>query len=180
MTETPSSEQAPGMVKRPRSEPAQFEALFRQHIAYLCRTLRRFGVPDKDVEDVAHDVFVVVHQRLEDYDAQRPFRPWLCGIASRTASAHRRLKGNQTASLDFEQTAPEGSSHETRDLLSRVLPRLPEDRLAVLVMHDMNGHTMPEIADALAIPLNTAYSRLRLARSQAREHLDRWEKGAGA
>ena len=33
-------------------------------------------------------------------------------------------------------------------------------------MHELDGHAMPEIAAALGVPLNTAYSRLRLAREQ--------------
>ena len=34
----------------------------------------------------------------------------------------------------------------------------------MFVMHELDGHAAPEIADAMGIPLNTAYSRLRLAR----------------
>ena len=45
------------------------------------------------------------------------------------------------------------------------LAALELDRRAVFVMHDIDGHVMPDIATALGIPLNTAYSRLRLARA---------------
>ena len=46
------------------------------------------------------------------------------------------------------------------------LDDLELDRRAVLILHDIDGHSVPEIARALSIPLNTAYSRLRLAREQ--------------
>ena len=46
----------------------------------------------------------------------------------------------------------------------RVLDGLELDRRAVLVMHDIEGHPVPEVAAALTIPIATAYSRLRLAR----------------
>ena len=47
----------------------------------------------------------------------------------------------------------------------RALDLLDFDRRVVLVMHDLDEVSMPEIASALDIPLNTAYSRLRLARA---------------
>jgi RNA polymerase sigma-70 factor (ECF subfamily) len=40
------------------------------------------------------------------------------------------------------------------------------DRRAVLILHDLDEVHVPEIAQALGIPLNTAYSRLRLARAE--------------
>jgi RNA polymerase sigma-70 factor (ECF subfamily) len=43
------------------------------------------------------------------------------------------------------------------------------NRRAVFVMADIDGVAVPEIAQALAIPVNTAYSRLRLAREDFRE-----------
>jgi RNA polymerase sigma-70 factor (ECF subfamily) len=41
---------------------------------------------------------------------------------------------------------------------------MPLERRAVFVMHEIDGLPVPEVAQALAVPLNTAYSRLRLAR----------------
>ncbi|HEX2671205.1 MAG TPA: sigma-70 region 4 domain-containing protein [Polyangiaceae bacterium] len=48
-------------------------------------------------------------------------------------------------------------------------------------MHEIDGCPIPEVADALGIPLNTAYSRLRLARQDfadglRRERLRRGER----
>jgi RNA polymerase sigma-70 factor (ECF subfamily) len=40
------------------------------------------------------------------------------------------------------------------------------DRRAVFVLYDIDGEPMKEIARSLGIPVNTAYSRLRLARSE--------------
>jgi RNA polymerase sigma-70 factor (ECF subfamily) len=49
-------------------------------------------------------------------------------------------------------------------LVMRALDTLDLQRRAVFVMSELGGHTMPEIAETLSVPLNTAYSRLRLAR----------------
>jgi len=56
------------------------------------------------------------------------------------------------------------ADRQAREAVVRVLEQLDLDRRAVLVMHDLDGHPVPEIAAALAIPVATAYSRLRLAR----------------
>ena len=49
-------------------------------------------------------------------------------------------------------------------MLMRALDGLEPDRRAVFVAHDLEGLAMPQIAEAFEVPLNTAYSRLRLAR----------------
>ena len=48
--------------------------------------------------------------------------------------------------------------------MARALDALDLDRRSVFVMHELDGQAVPEIARTLSIPLNTAYSRLRLAR----------------
>jgi RNA polymerase sigma-70 factor (ECF subfamily) len=53
---------------------------------------------------------------------------------------------------------------QERRVLDSILLSMDVDLRTVLVMHELFGHTAPEIAAALAIPMNTVYSRLRLAR----------------
>jgi RNA polymerase sigma-70 factor (ECF subfamily) len=47
-----------------------------------------------------------------------------------------------------------------------LLESLPEDQRLVLVLSDLEGWTAPEIAQALELPVNTVYSRLRTARQK--------------
>ena len=62
-----------------------FVDVYGAELPFVWRTLWRLGVPDRDLEDVAHDVFVVVHRKLVDYDPTRPLKPWLFGICFRVA-----------------------------------------------------------------------------------------------
>ena len=50
------------------------------------RDLRRLGVPAAEVEDLAHDVFVVLHRNWPTLDTERPLRPYLFGVAFRIVS----------------------------------------------------------------------------------------------
>lgn len=164
-----------------RSQMPSFGAIFQRDLGYVYNSLRRLGVPSRDLEDLCHDVFFRVHQRLAEYDADRPFRPWLFGFCFRVASDYRRRFANQReilgAELEPVDPAPNAFDQlvraEASNLAQRVLQSLELERRAVFVMHELDGSPIPEVAEALGIPLNTAYSRLRLAREQFAEGLRR-------
>lgn len=151
-----------------------FRLLYEREFEYVLRTLRRLGIRQADLEDLVHDVFVVVHRRLGDYDASRPIRPWLFGISYRVASDHRRRAHVQREiGVDAPETAcpapgPEALAQaaEARDLVLAALSDLDLPFRAALVLHDLDGCTAPEIARVLEVPLNTVYSRVRLAREK--------------
>jgi RNA polymerase sigma-70 factor, ECF subfamily len=177
VTDPAAARQSQG-VSSPRQAPDEpegggavdFDGVYRAHFSYVWHTVRRLGGPAADLEDLAHDVFVVVHRRLPDYDPARPLRPWLFGIAYRVVSEHRRRSGRAPQRADGidPARAPAGgdgaAALEARRLLARGLEALDLDERAVLVMHDVDGHTAPDIAAALEAPVNTVYSRLRRAR----------------
>ncbi len=50
--------------------------------------------------------------------------------------------------------------------LDRALETIEVGRRAVLVLHEIEEMTAPEIAKAMSLPLNTVYSRLRVAREE--------------
>lgn len=172
MTDLDPSPQSPGEV--------EFRAVFRAELGWVCNTLRRLGVREADVEDAAHDVFVTFHRRLSDYDPARPVRAWLGGIAYRVASDHRRRAHVRREIADdaIEVADPRGGAEEalvekqTRALVLAALQRVQAERRPVLVLHDIDGIAMPAIAESLSIPLNTAYSRLRLARADFRRAVE--------
>jgi RNA polymerase sigma-70 factor (ECF subfamily) len=150
-------------------------AVYDRELAYLHRTLQRLGAAPSDLEDLAHEVFLVVHRRWADFDASLPLRPWLFGIAFRIVSAHRKRANREVprswdAWLEIEDLGPRpDEAAELRQNRARVLAaleRVPLARRAVLVMHDLDGVSMRDIASALSIPLFTSYSRLRKARRE--------------
>jgi RNA polymerase sigma-70 factor (ECF subfamily) len=59
--------------------------------------------------------------------------------------------------------------------LDRALSTIEVGRRAVLVLHEIEEMTAPEIAQSLQIPLNTVYSRLRVARAELESALTRQE-----
>lgn len=124
-----------------------------------------------DLDDVTHDAFLKIQRGLRSYDPSRPLRPWLFGVAFRVASDYRRLARHRYAFDDVDAVidpAPgperDASARESLALVAAALQRLPLERRAVFILHVIDGTPVPEVAETLRIPLNTAYSRLRLAR----------------
>lgn len=150
----------------------EFRRIFLENHRYVWASLRRLGVHERDLEDVTHDVFLQVHAKLATYDPARPVRPWLFAFALRVASDYRKLARHRTRLGDHDVATDAPSADEMIELCDRAellrvaLERLSLELRAVLILHDIDEIPMKEIAASLEIPLNTGYSRLRLAREQ--------------
>jgi RNA polymerase sigma-70 factor (ECF subfamily) len=149
---------------------AAFEAVYREHFRFVWRSLARLGVPERDLGDAVQEVFVVVHKKLGEFDAQSPVTTWLYAIALRVASDRRRRASERHEVLG---EAPEragatvGDSSELADrraLLEKALGVLPLEQRAVFTLFELEGLAGEEIAKLLAVPVATVHSRLRLAR----------------
>ncbi|MFT3707157.1 MAG: sigma-70 family RNA polymerase sigma factor [Archangium sp.] len=164
---------APHVIATPPAAP-QLEPIYRAEFTYVWNSLKRLGATERDLPDLTQNVFLAVHQQLPTYDPKRPLRLWLFGIAFRVLSNHRR-SGAQQREV-FDETAETADSQlaadeqldarQKRQLVLESLAQLDDDKRVVLVMHDLDGHTMPDIAAELGVGLNTLYSRLRLARAE--------------
>jgi len=118
------------------------------------------------------EVFLVVYQRLGDYEERSRARSWLYSICVRVASGQRRKvnrrRENVTMELPEQRSAPaQLQDVEDREALllgHRLLALLPDEQREVFVLYEVEEMPMTEIAAALGCPLYTAYSRLRTAR----------------
>jgi RNA polymerase sigma-70 factor (ECF subfamily) len=168
----------------PRSLPS-FQAVYRQYFDFVWSSARHLGAAADAVDDVVQDVFIVIHARLATLQNPEALRSWVYGIVRRTVSDHRRSRRNRDAAgarLGAELNVT-GSSHPSPldlaersaelELLESVLAELDEPKREIFVMVELLEMTVPEVVQALEIPLNTAYSRLRLARKLFEEALSR-------
>ena len=133
--------------------------------------------PAAEAEDLCHEVFMTVYETAQRFEHHRDLRPWLFGIAVHKARGWRRKKWVRENLLrryteeDDQSINPiiesVDSSTATRHQIERVMSELPHSHREVLVLfftENMNGQ---QIADALGIPLNTVWTRLRMASSVA-------------
>lgn len=162
-------------------ERVALPAFIREHYAAVWRTLRRFGLASADADDAAQQVFVVVARRYADIELGRE-RAFLFRIAMNVASKAHRARRRRPEDADPEcGESPDAGPladdlverRRARDLLDRLLAQMDPDLTAVLVLFEIEGLTMAEIADALDVPPGTVASRLRRARVELEAKVSR-------
>ena len=155
-----------------RAVTFDFDALYREHFAFVWRSLRRLGVPQHALDDAAQEVFVVVHRRARELNLQTSPKACLFGIAQRVASDQRRWVRRKGHTLPLAEE-PAGASaspldqamqREASALVLAFLDQLDDTRRAVFVLSELEQLTAPEIAQALSANLNTVYYRIASAR----------------
>lgn len=165
--------------------------LFRRYATFVANFLARMGVPRPDLDDLVQEVFLVAH-KSGGY-SPGPAKPstYLASIAFRAATTHRR-KGKTRSfvrSADEVVSAagdsrfnPERDADQRRHalLLDRALDALDADKRVVFVMAELHGESVVAIAEGLGIPVDTAYSRLRVARRIFREAAEALYAGGGS
>ncbi len=159
-----------------------FRALYEAHVDFVWRNLRRLGIPESDAPDRTQEVFVVAHRHLAQFEERgHGPRAWLFQIVLRVASEARRHKRRHPedadggVAQDRQSIGPDQTGaiarREAMEQLDRALATIDVGRRAVLVLHEVEEMTAPEIAESLGIPLNTVYSRLRVARLELEQAL---------
>jgi RNA polymerase sigma-70 factor, ECF subfamily len=150
----------------------ELRQLFDENAKYIWRSLRHLGVADADVEDICQEVWVTVHRKLPEFEGRSSLRTWLYGICMRVASDYRRSayvrRERPTAEVSPAATPLSGATFsndvEARQALLALLGLLDDEKRAVLVLYELEGFTMKEVAEIVGTPLQTAYSRLYAAR----------------
>jgi RNA polymerase sigma-70 factor (ECF subfamily) len=159
----------------------QFREIYDEYFDFVYRCARRMGVYDKALDDAVQDVFVVVHRRLGDFEGRSSIKTWLYGITRRVAKDHRRRADRKEKGLVPAEnlTSMEGDPREQAAraeaiaTLREILDTLDAPKREVFVLAEMEQMTAPEIAEALAVNLNTVYSRLRAARAAFEKGVER-------
>ncbi len=159
-----------------RGEPGARDQLVDIWLPVVLGWCARLGGPKVDSEDAAHDVLIVMLDRLDSLREPDSFSSWLFGITRRVLAKHRRQAWVKRWVPGFvpEPVDPAASPfHQTRlsetsRRVQQALEQLPPAQREVLVLCDLEERTDLEVAELLGIPLGTVKSRLRLARGKFR------------
>jgi RNA polymerase sigma-70 factor (ECF subfamily) len=136
------------------------------------------GVPADALEDVVQEIFFVVHLRIHTVERPASLRSWLYSVVRRTVSTYhrsRRIRSPPESLEDGHEDCPDIMRPSPLDvavlidelqLVWRRLCELDDRKREVFILSEVDQMTAPEIARAVGIPLNTVYSRLRVARHE--------------
>lgn len=164
----------------PALDLGDFRQIYDEHLALVWRTLRRYGVPERSLDDAVQDVFTVVHTKLSTFEGRSSLRTWIFGIARRVARNHREKAREQLGDGQIERLADRRSTHPSRTeqlekarLLSRMLDDLKPEQREIFILVEIEELTVKEAAEALDENENTLASRLRRTREDLKEMLAR-------
>jgi RNA polymerase sigma factor (sigma-70 family) len=170
----------------PSGKPPSFADIFPFALDYIRQSVRRMGVSEGDGDDVAQKSLLVVHRCLSSRAPSRSLKPWLHRIAWYEATRHldhvRRRRETWMEDSDFDLVDPAPTSEEltiaqqNRRIMQELLQTIALERRVVLILHDLDGVAMKDIAREHDIPINTAYTRLRLAREDLRAAWERRQR----
>lgn len=148
------------------------EAALALHFDGMYRFVRRLGVPERDLDDALQEIAIVAMSRASAIEEGRE-RSYLFGVAYRVGSnLRRRDRGRNETSDDALLELPDEVSDPSRalderqaaELLHKILMSIPEELRAIFLLHEIEEHSMADIAAILEIPPGTVASRLRRAR----------------
>lgn len=135
----------------------------------------------EDAEDLVQDAFIRALERIDRLKPGSPFGPWFYRLVVNASLNRRRYRARRrTEPIPPNARGkgnPVGAAHraEMRERLARALRALPEVLETVVVLHDLEGFTHPEIAEMLDIPVGTSRSHLFRARRKLRSQLREYE-----
>ncbi len=162
---------------------AAFGILVERYAASVRRVaLAVLGDPD-DADDAAQDALLAALTNLRQYDAARPFGPWLMRVVANAATDRRRRRRvRHTEPLDPRLAAggvaPDAETQRRAlgQRLREALAQLPERRRIAVVLFDVEGYSHAEIAHVLGIPEGTVRSEVFHARRALRPLLQDWKE----
>jgi len=161
--------------------PGNFSVFVRAEFVWVWRLLRRIGLSPADADDATQQVFLVAARRGGEVHGGSA-RAFLYGTALRVAAnARRSLRRRREVP---SEAAGERCAHDqhpdelleqrrARVLLDALLAQMPLDLRRLLVLAEIEQLTVQQIADLEGVPLGTAASRLRRARSVFFDLLER-------
>lgn len=159
----------------------RFARLYAQYQQELYRYIMLLTGTIEDANDVLQETAVVLLQKIEQYEPDRPFMPWARKIAYYEVLKHRTASARRMPLLDervFEQIASQVESMDPlldarREALRHCLQKLPVHQLDVIRLRYSEGITPQDISHLTSRPVQTVYTQLKRARQFLLECIER-------
>jgi len=177
----------PSMAEGVTAKGPDLEAIYRQHADVVATWARRLGGPDCDVEDIVHEVFLVVQRRLPEWRGEAKITTWLYEITFRAVQDRRRrwrwlrprpasrscdeppsFASDELAQLAGDQ--PDALAllerREATATLYQLLDGIGEKYRTVIVLFELEGRSGEQIAALTRTSLANVWIRLHRARQK--------------
>ena len=166
-----------------------FEELVKRHERFMFRIAQNLLHTREDAQDVVQEAFFKAFQKLEQFQARSKFSTWLTRITVNNALTKLRREPAYQSSIEDDlddearvlpveiaDWAPDPemlySASELRRILEENLQRLKPSLRGVFLLHDVEGVSLEETAQCLALSVGAVKTRSWRARLQLREWLN--------
>ncbi len=190
VTSSTSADDADLVTASKAGDLAAFEELVARYDCKLLRIAQNITHNFDDAQEVVQDTFLKVFQKLDSFRGDSKFSTWIFRITvNHSLMKLRKQRTKQRAAMEFSiqdeeqdklpmdlsdwRPNPEElyKTSELRDLLASALRELRPGLRVVFVLHDIEGHSLQETAEALRLTLTAVKTRSMRARFQLRERL---------
>lgn len=170
-----------------REAQRPFREIFDENADRVWRTLRRLGVSESSADDALQDVFLIVHQKLDQFEGRAQLSTWIYAVAYRVAQNYRRRRQKDSheelsETVHCPSLSPQGvlAEGEAARFVQKFCQGLDEKHRDVFVLCVLESQSAPQAARLLGVKLNTVYSRVRSTRALFREALVEFQARGGA
>jgi RNA polymerase sigma-70 factor (ECF subfamily) len=156
-----------------RGDRTAWRSLYERNGPLVYRFISALGVPPDEREDAVQEVFIAVYRSLGAFRGEAQLSTWIYRIAARHAGRlgrRRRVRDVlSTVLLREPPPAPPADPSERAaqiHFVDHLLSRLSAKKRTVLVLFEIEGLGVDEIARVVDCPENTVWSRLHHARAE--------------
>jgi RNA polymerase sigma-70 factor (ECF subfamily) len=155
-------------------DAAAWRTLYERHFQRVLRLVQALGIRDGEADDLCQEIFVIVYRHLRSFRGEARLSTWIHRLATREAFRHAR-RGRMRRALvqllarERPPSVPrEWAENEAarRQYLGQLLERLPPERRLALVLFEIDGRSVAEIAEICGCAVNTVWTRIHRARVQ--------------
>ena len=171
----------------PGSRQKRFEKQIRPYLSVLYQYAYRLCRHQDDAEDLVQELLMTLYNKNIDLASLERAKTWLLkSLYHQFIDFTRRQKRNPSVPNYLDETeninqevdpapTPIQAVEQDRlgERLEKALDELPIEQKMLILLHDVEGHTLVEIAEIMDTPLGTLKSRLHRTRKALRTVLQR-------
>ena len=159
-------------------ETEAFDALVRGYVRRARAIARRLMQDPDDADDLVQDAFLRALERIDGFDAERPFGPWFFRLLVNAGTDTHRRRGVRRTEPEAADAPSRGPSplqdaerSEIRERFAAALEGLPPRQRAIVWSFEVDGMTTDEIAQELGVAQVTVRWHLHQGRHALRQAL---------